>query len=287
MSSPAPEPYFRILDVDDQTDHAGTGDDTGTRTRVEASGSTAGPWFPDAQHMGPPSALLVRALEAESARDDVRLARVSVEVLGKVPVGRLEVHSRVARRGRTIELVTAELTSHDAASGKARAVARAAGWFHGVVDTTSVVSVPGSTMPTLPGRETGVARAIPDGWLPGYLTSVDWRWIEGGLDEPGPGRAWGRVLTEIVAGEEPSPAQRLAAVADSTNGCASRLDLRTWLFVNTDLTLHLHRAPQGEWTGLDADSVIGPEGTGTAYSVVHDEAGPVGRAAQALTVRPR
>jgi hypothetical protein len=95
------------------------------------------------------------------------------------------------------------------------------------------------------------------------------------------------VLTQVVAGEEPSPTQRLAVLADSTNGCASRLDLRSWLFVNTDLTLHLHRAPQGEWTGLDADSVIGAEGSGTAYAVLHDETGPVGRATQALTVRPR
>jgi hypothetical protein len=281
MSSPAPEPYFTLLDEDT----ADTGD--GTRATVEASGSTAGPWFADAQHMGPPSALLVRALETGSGRDDVRLARVTVEVLGKVPVGTLEVSSRVTRRGRTIELVTAELATRDPASGEPRAVARAAGWFHGVIDTGSVATVPGAAMPGLPGPETGRTRAIPDGWLPGYLTSVDWRWIEGGLDDVGPGRAWGRVLTQVVAGEEPSPAQRLAAVADSTNGCASRLDLRKWLFVNTDLTLHLHRAPQGEWTGLDADSVIGPEGTGTAYSVVHDEAGPVGRAAQALTVRPR
>ena len=278
MSSPAPEPYFTVVDE-------GTTDD-GSRATVEASASTAGPWFADAQHMGPPSALLVRALEAESGRDDVRLARVTVEVLGKVPVGMLEVTSRIARRGRTIELVTAEITSHDPTSG-ARAVARATGWFHGVVDTGAVATVPGTAMAALPGPETGRTRGIPDGWLPGYLTSVDWRWIEGGLDEVGPGRAWGRVLPQVVAGEEPSPAQRLAAVADSTNGCAARLDLRRWLFVNTDLTLHLHRAPQGSWTGLDADSVIGPEGTGTAYSVVHDEAGPVGRAAQALTVRPR
>jgi hypothetical protein len=278
MSSPAPEPYFTVVDEDAADD--------GTRATVEASGSTAGPWFPDAQHMGPPSALLVRALERESGRDDVRLARVTVEVLGKVPVGTLEVSSRIARRGRTIELVTAELVSRDP-GGEPRAVARATGWFHGVVDTGAVVTVPGATMPALPGPETGRTRDIPDGWLRGYLTSVDWRWIEGGLDEIGPGRAWGRVLGQVVAGEEPSPTQRLAAVADSTNGCAARLDLRRWLFVNTDLTLHLHRAPRGEWTGLDADSVIGPEGTGTAYSVIHDEAGPVGRAAQALTVRPR
>jgi hypothetical protein len=279
VSSPAPEPYFHVVDEDTDQD--------GTVTRVEASGSTAGPWFPDAQHMGPPSALLVRALERRSGRDDVRLARLTVEVLGKVPVGALELRARVARAGRTIELVTAELAAPDPASGTTRAVARATGWFHGVVDTTEVATVPGTTMPALPGREQGRTRPIPDGWLPGYLTSVDWRWLDGGLDEPGPGRAWGRVLPQVVAGEEPSPTQRLAAVADSTNGAASRLDLREWLFVNTDLTLHLHRAPQGEWTGLDADSVIGPEGSGTAYSVLHDEAGPVGRAAQALTVRPR
>jgi hypothetical protein len=279
VSSPAPEPYFRVVDEDKDQD--------GTVTRVEASGSTAGPWFPDAQHMGPPSALLVRALENESGRDDVRLARVTVEVLGKVPVGPLELRSRVARAGRTIELVTAELSSPDPASGAPRAVARATGWFHGVVDTAGIATVPGATMPALPGLDQGRRRDIPDGWLPGYLTSVDWRWIDGGLDELGPGRAWGRVLTQVVEGEEPSPTQRLAAVADSTNGAASRLDLRRWLFVNTDLTLHLHRAPQGEWTGLDADSVIGPEGSGTAYSVLHDESGPVGRAAQALTVRPR
>jgi hypothetical protein len=279
MSSPAP--YFTV--VDEETSAA----QDGTLTRVEASGSTAGPWFADAQHMGPPSALLVRALERESGRDDVRLARVTVEVLGKVPVGPLEVRSTVARRGRTIELVTAELAATDPTSGTTRAVARASGWFHGVVDTAEVVTVPGAAMPALPGPGQGVTRPIPEGWLPGYLTSVDWRWIEGGLDEPGPGRGWGRLLTQVVAGEEPSPVQRLAAVADSTNGFASRIDMRSWLFVNTDLTLHLHREPRGEWTGLDADSVIGPEGTGTAYSVVHDEAGPVGRAAQALTVRPR
>lgn len=276
MTAPVPEPYFRLLD-----------DDREDGTRVEATASTAGPWFADAQHMGPPSALLVRALERRSGRDDVRLARVTVEVLGKVPVGELVVRAEVTRSGRTIELVTAELAAPDPATGTTRAVARAHAWFHGVGDTADVVTVPGTAMPRLPGPDTGSSRDIPDGWLPGYLTSVDWRWISGGLEVAGPGQAWGRLRGQVVEGEEPSPAQRLAAVADSTNGCASRLDLRRWLFVNTDLTLHLHRAPQGEWTGLDADSVIGPEGTGTAYSVVHDEQGPVGRAAQALTVRPR
>jgi hypothetical protein len=121
MSSPAPEPYFTV--VDEATDGAGDG----TRTTVEASGSTAGPWFPDAQHMGPPSALLVRALEQGSGRDDVRLARVTVDVLGKVPVGTLEVSSHIARRGRTIELVTARSRPGTAPGNRGRWPGRRAG----------------------------------------------------------------------------------------------------------------------------------------------------------------
>ncbi|HEX3649428.1 MAG TPA: thioesterase family protein, partial [Pseudonocardiaceae bacterium] len=67
----------------------------------------------------------------------------------------------------------------------------------------------------------------------------------------------------------------------------SRLDLRQWLFINTELTVHLWRVPGGEWIGLDATSVLGPTGVGLATSTLHDAAGPVGRGAQALLVRPR
>lgn len=268
------EPFYRVL-----------AEDPGG-AQVVATSATAGPWFPGAQHMGPPSALLTRALERAAPRDDVRLARLTVEVLGRVPLGEMAVTARVERAGRTIELVTAELV----AGG--RAVARAAGWFHGVVGTEAAGPAPGGAAGPLPGPEEGTTRALPAGWLPGYLDAVEWRWIAGALDVPGPGRAWGRLRVPVVEGpdgtpEEPTPSQRVAAIADSTNGLASRLDLNAWLFVNTDLTLHLHRPPEGEWVGLDADSVIGPQGAGTAFSVVHDARGPVARAAQALTVRPR
>jgi hypothetical protein len=45
--------------------------------------------------------------------------------------------------------------------------------------------------------------------------------------------------------------------------------------------------PQGEWIGLDAKTVLMDGGVGTSESVLHDEAGPVGRAYQALVVQPR
>jgi acyl-CoA thioesterase len=76
-------------------------------------------------------------------------------------------------------------------------------------------------------------------------------------------------------------------VADSGNGAASPLDLRAWLFVNTELTLHLHRPPGGEWIAVDARTVVGPTGLGTVSGVLFDADGHVGRSAQELIVRPR
>jgi hypothetical protein len=98
---------------------------------------------------------------------------------------------------------------------------------------------------------------------------------------------WVRQRIALVAGEQPSGLQRLMAVADSGNGVSNRLDVREWLFINTELTVHVWRVPVGEWIGLDADTTIGPNGVGAALSVLHDQSGPVARGAQALLVRPR
>lgn len=264
------EPFFRLL--------ASRSDDPSGSQRVLATSATAGPWFPDAQHMGPPSALLVRALERCEPREQMRLARLTVDVLGPVPLGELTISARVERPGKTVELVVAEL----AADG--RVVARASGWRHAVTDTAAAATTPG---PSLPPPQQGHPRTRPPGWLPGYLDAVEWRWLSGHLDDAGPAQVWGRLLVAVVDDEEPTDWQRLASFADSTNGAGARLDLNHWLFVNTDLTLHLHRAPGGEWIGLDADSDIGPDGAGTAFARLHDQHGPIGRAALALTVRPR
>jgi hypothetical protein len=76
-------------------------------------------------------------------------------------------------------------------------------------------------------------------------------------------------------------------VADSGNGVSSRMNPLEWLFINSELTVHLYREPAGEWVGLDATTAIGPDGVGSAFSVLHDSNGPVGRGAQALLVRPQ
>jgi len=91
----------------------------------------------------------------------------------------------------------------------------------------------------------------------------------------------------LVPDEEPAPLERVLAVADSGNGVSGELDLRRWLFINPELTVHLFREAAGEWICLDAQSNVATGGTGLATSVLSDLDGPVGVGAQALLVASR
>ena len=116
-------------------------------------------------------------------------------------------------------------------------------------------------------------------------TGMEMSW----LDEswmPGPGRVWMRMRRPLVAGEQPSPLVRVAAVADFANGVSAELPFDRYLYINADLSIHLWRAPQGEWIGLDARTLLYENGMGTSESVVHDLAGAIGRAFDARGAAP-
>jgi Thioesterase-like superfamily len=239
---------------------------------------SAGPWSAQTQHLGPPSALLVRALEELPADRPMLLARLTVEILGPVPVAELSVTAGVERPGRSVELIGAEL------SAAGRPVARARAWRH-LRSNTSAVAV--DVDEPLAPPEAGESMQRPENWGTGYLDAMEWRTLAGHLGKPGPATVWARQGVDLVSGEHPTGLQRLFVVADSGNGVSSRLDPLEWLFINSDLTVHLYREPAGEWIGLDSTTAIGPDGVGTAFSVLHDHLGPVGRGAQALLVRPQ
>ena len=90
-----------------------------------------------------------------------------------------------------------------------------------------------------------------------------------------------------MAGEEVTPLQRVLVAADSGNGVSAALDWKRYLFINVDLSVHLHRMPEGEWVCLDAITLPEPDGVGMADSALFDERGPIGRAVQTLLVDER
>jgi len=120
-----------------------------------------------------------------------------------------------------------------------------------------------------------------------HRTAMDIRFAGGTSFGPGPALAWFRLAMPLVADEPTSPVARVAAAADFGNGVSRVLDFERFLFVNTDLTVHVHREPAGEWVLLDAVTRVGPTGGGLAWSVLHDRQGPVGLAAQTLFVDAR
>lgn len=238
---------------------------------------TTGPWDPRFQHGGPPAALLGRAIEACAPRDDVLVARMTVEILGPVPVGEVEVRARVLRPGRSVELVEAVLRADG------REAARAAAWR---VRRTAQEGIASRSEPAPPLPDS--ALEVPaGGWVDGYLSAVEWRFAAGRFDVPGPATVWSRLKHPLVPDEEPSPLQRVLAVADSGNGLSSELDLTAWHFINPELTVHLHREAVGEWVCVAAQTAISSGGAGLATTVLHDLDGPLGVGAQSLLVAPR
>ena len=247
-------------------------------TTFESLPTTASPWGPDSQHGGPPAALMARAIERLGSGV---IGRFTMELLGPVPVGRLAVSAVVVRPGRSVRLASADL--HDVARDRRVATARA--WLF---------PRPGQVTPPQPDAvgptnspEDGEPRDFPPGWGRGYLDAVEWRWVTGAIAEPGRSVVWMRTPPELVEGEPMSPLQRLLACADSGSGASSVLDPREWVFINTELTVHVLRPPEGDWLLLDAETTLSSGAVGLATADISDHRGLVARSSQALLVVPR
>ncbi|MFD6352302.1 thioesterase family protein [Nocardia tengchongensis] len=250
--------------------------------RYSASASTISVWAATMQHGAPPSALLARAVERCAPRVGTRVARLTMEILGPVPVGEIEVRAWIERPGKRVELVAAELVAPQP-DGSARVVAKAAAWRIATSDTSQVVHTADAPLPPVP--ETGeVNWGLPEGWDIGYVKSVDLRGVD---SDDITRRVWVRPRVEVVEGEQISPLVRVFSVADVANGVGARLDPTHWTFLNTDLTIDLFRLPVGEWIGLAVETSIGPDGVGLCSTVLHDAQGPIGRCLQILEVRAR
>jgi hypothetical protein len=128
---------------------------------------------------------------------------------------------------------------------------------------------------------------FPTGVDVGYHTAMEYRFVTGAFLEIGPALVWMRMRHPLVEGEEPTPLQRVLVAADSGNGVSAALDYRRFLFINTDLTVHLHRELATEWVCLDAATRLDSAGVGMSDALLWDEGGRIGRAAQTLLVRER
>lgn len=240
---------------------------------------TQGPWDPRFQHGGPPGALLVRQLEQCEPRADMLLSRISIDILGPIPIATLRAQARLLRPGKSVELVEATLEY------EGRLVMRASGWRIRMSEERPPVIDEREIAPPLPDAEHDPT--VQPEWHSGYLAATEWRFVRGNFTQPGPALVWTRTRYPLLAGEDISPLQRLIISADSANGISGPLDIRTWHFIPPELTIHCLRQPVGEWICMDAVTHIQAEGTGLTTAKLYDQHGFVGRSAQALFIAPR
>lgn len=243
----------------------------------ESTADTRSNWDPAIQHGSPPLALLTKAIEELMAGSGLRVGRLTLDILGAIPVAPVRVRAWVDRPGARISLAVAEMAAARP-DGSWRAVARVSAWLLATSDTADVAT------DRYPPLVEGEAADTAHDWegAPGYLESVTWR-RQRALDG-GASVVWMSPLTPIVDDEETTPVQRLAQVVDSANGAGAALDPTRFVFMNTDTAVHLHRVPVGSDFALRARGSIGPDGVGVTTAEIFDRQGFIGTSAQTLLV---
>lgn len=239
---------------------------------------TRGPWDAEACHAGPPTGLMVRALEG--LVPDKALVRLAVEITRPIPLSGFRVEAVVRRAGRSVTLTSARIVDDDRVYTEADAV------------HLRRIDLPTVTAPvTLPDFAASLPGPFPirdtRHGLPAFSSSLEVRYDPSGSQgKGGPTVVWVRNRVPLLAGEEPSGFQRLCPLADSLNGISYNEYLDRVLFLNPDLLVSVHRPPEGEWIGASVVSHWGDDGVGMADAWLFDRRGSVGRATQNLLLDP-
>ncbi|MGH3678445.1 MAG: thioesterase family protein [Mycobacterium sp.] len=246
----------------------------------ESTDNTRSNWDPDIQHGSPPLALLTRLIEELAGDSGRRVGRLSLDILGAIPVAPVRVRAWVERPGSRISMMAAEMLAARP-DGPDRAVARVTAWLLATSDTADAAS------DRYPPLVEGEADPMPHSWegATGYLEAISWR-RQKSLDN-GAAVVWLSPLGHLVDDEEMTEVQRLALVVDCANGAGAALDPERFMFMNTDTVVHLHRTPVGNDFALRARGSIGPDGIGLTTAEIFDRQGFIGTCAQTLFVQRR
>jgi hypothetical protein len=256
-----------------------TGTDGDFQT-FESTDGTRSNWDGEIQHGSPPLALMTKLIEELVGDSALRIGRVTMDILGAIPVAPVRARAWVQRPGSRISLLAAEMTAARP-DGTPRAVARASAWLLATSDTRDAAT------DRHPPLTEGDAASVPHGWegASGYLETVSWRRQAAG--DPTGNVVWLGPLVPLVDTDPVTDVQRLMMVVDCANGAGAVLDPNEFVFMNTDTAVHLHRLPAGGDFALRARGSIGPDGVGVTTAELFDRRGFIGTCAQTLLVQRR
>ncbi|TVV73335.1 thioesterase family protein [Sphingomonas solaris] len=235
--------------------------------RYVPTGLGTSPWNPRAQMGVALAGLAVHAMEAVPSPAPMAPARLTIDILGAVPLAPVVATTRIVREGRRVQLVETELLIEGRPWLRATALR--------LREATS------------PEAATPLTRGFPDTPPPPGLSWAETKRIEGDYAVPGPGATWTRMKAQVVAGVPLTPLEAVAMIADFGSGTAPLVPLRDWTFANVDIAVHLTRRPRGEWFLIDSTSESAGNGIGLTHSRLGDREGMIGMAHQTTFLEPR
>jgi hypothetical protein len=242
-------------------------------------------WVADAQHGGPPCGLLAHVIEQMPADRLTHVARITFDLIRAIPLTPLTVTTGVVRAGRRVQVLTAALLSDGIEVARATALR---------IRVAEVPLPPSPLEPWQPPPPPESAELAEwSRWEGGgdltrfHRHAIEIRTIDETFWTPGRGLSWLRLLYPVVSEEPVTPLVATAALADVANGNSMLLDPADYLFVNPDVTLYLHRYPEGEWLGMDSVAHQHDAGIGLTDSTLFDRNGPVGHVNQAQLLEHR
>lgn len=222
-------------------------------------------WSADQMHGVAVSGAMARAIEMSVPRDDLRPARYTLDMFRPATMSPFTIDTTVVREGRRICLVDAVLVQDGEPKVRASAIfLKPSEDPDGEVwrptdDPTAPDGVPVLTAPTIP-------------WF-----ASDEPWSQDFSEHQNSGRkqTWQHGVP-VVAGEEPTPFQAVASIADATT-MACNWGSKGVQYINTDITLSLSRLPRTAELGLRGERWSGHDGIAVGVATVYDRDGVIGQ----------
>lgn len=229
-------------------------------------------WSSGQMHGVAVSGALARALEAAQAslgRGDLQPARYTVDLFRPAAMEPCRTTTTVIRNGKRICLIDATLMQGNVAMARASAV-----FLMPTASAPGVVWSP-AEHPTPPPLDVAPVSTQPH--VP-FFGSDEAGWSQDFSEHQNASRksTW-QTGVPVVEGEQPTPFQAAASIADSTS-MVTNWGSEGVEYINTDITLTLARMPAGIEVGLTASDRVAHDGIAVGTVTVFDREGPLGTA---------
>jgi hypothetical protein len=224
-----------------------------------------GPWDPNSLHGRVIIGLLAFAIEQRHGADEFVPARLTVDMFRLPTLAPIEVTTKLIRDGQRIKLVEAEFFSRGVNMARASC------------QLLRKTENPPGKLWSPPNWDVPAPAdiAVPDDPRLGMHGKWATRPITGTMGTVGPRRLWMSEVRDLVEGVPLTPFVRVAVAADFASPFANAGDQGLG-YINSDVTVYLHRLPVKEWIGFEVVNHHATEGVAIGECVLYDQQGTIG-----------